>query len=134
MRRKFTSSINGAAAAAASLLVLAAACSDSQMPMAFCTAPASLAVEVTVTDSVSGLPLAEGASGLLHNNARTDTLFRQENSPLILLGGSHLGTYTLDLSRSGYAGWHKDGILVSKTGVCGNVIPVQLQARLQPVP
>lgn len=132
MKGNFRSARSAPAVATASLLMLAG-CSNGSMPLAYCTAPRSLAVEVTVTDSVSGLPLAQGASGLLHNSARTDTLYQVQGSALVMAGGSHLGTYSIDLSRAGYAGWHRGGIVVDQTGSCGNVMPVQLQARLAPV-
>ncbi|MDQ2767750.1 MAG: hypothetical protein M3Y30_11410 [Gemmatimonadota bacterium] len=96
----------------------------------YCAAPKPLAVEVAVRDSISGRAAADGASGTLVHAGITDTLFQRDS--LTLLGGSETGTYTVTIDRPGYLTWHASNIHVTVVGPCGNVIPVDLEAKLQP--
>jgi hypothetical protein len=103
-------------------------------PTGFCTAPAPIAVEVTVTDSVSGQALADSASGSVETAGVADSLHHITNSTTLLMGGTRLGNYTVTVSRPGYATWQRSNVSVTQTGPCGNVLPVALDALLQPVP
>jgi hypothetical protein len=115
------------------LTLLASACGSQQAaPTGFCTAPAPIAIEATVTDSVSGRPLADSALGLVQAGSYVDSLHHVSTSPALLFGGQRLGTYQVTISRTGYSPWQRSGISVTQTGPCGNVLPVQLNARLQP--
>jgi hypothetical protein len=116
------------------LLAFASACSGSMdNPVGYCLAPASIAIEADVTDSVSGLSRADSATGFVQSGSSTDTLWHSPPSSL-LYGGSKLGTYDVTITRPGYLVWTRSGVSVTRRGQCGNVIPVHLAARLQPSP
>jgi hypothetical protein len=110
-------------------LVLSSCGSDSQFPIGACAAPKSLAVEVTVRDSISGQAAADGAIGVLTGAAVDDTLAHADS--LTLLGGDKLGTYTVTIDRPGYLTWIASDVRVTDVGMCGNVVPVKLSAKLQ---
>jgi hypothetical protein len=115
-------------------LLLTAACGTEAQPVGYCTAPRSLAIEVAVTDSASGLARADSAVGSLQSGTYADSLHHSLGSSLLLSGGSELGTYEVSVSRPGYSAWNRIGVAVTQVGPCGNVEPVQLDARLQPAP
>ncbi|MDB4911181.1 MAG: hypothetical protein JWO39_2004 [Gemmatimonadetes bacterium] len=100
------------------------------VPVAYCTAPASLSVVIAVRDSTTGQPAADGALGTLVGAGVNDTLFQSDS--LTLSGGNQIGTYTVTIDRPGYLTWIMSNVRVTERGPCGNVIPVELSARLQP--
>ena len=104
-------------------------CSDSPVA-AYCTAPASLAVQVMVRDSTSGQAAATGATGTLVGAGTSDTLFHVDS--LTMVGGTQLGSYEITIDRPGYLTWRASNVRVTQKGPCGNVLPVDLSARLQP--
>jgi len=106
--------------------------SGSQGPTGGCLAPISLAVEVEVRDSISGQAAADGAIGVLTGAAVDDTLAQRDS--LTLVGGDNTGTYTVTIDKPGYLTWTASSVHVTKVGECGNVIPVDLSAKLQPTP
>jgi hypothetical protein len=122
----------GSVALCALLVVAALGCSEG--PNTACLATRSIAVELTVTDSLSNLGLADSSTGLLQAGTTVDSLEHVAGSSTLLLGGSQLGTYTVTVTRPGYATWSRAGIAVAQLSICGSVIPVQLAARLQPLP
>ena len=107
------------------------ACGSDITPVGYCTAAMSLAVVVTVRDSVSRQGAADGAIGTLVGEGVDDTLRNVDS--LTILGGDSLGTYVVTIDRPGYLTWTKSNVQVTKKGSCGNVIPVMLDANLQPV-
>ena len=116
----------------AALAGIASSCgSDAAGPIAECTAPVSLSVVVTVRDSVSGAAAADGTVGVLSGASVSDTLLRADS--LMLVGGDQLGTFSVKIDRPGYLTWTMSGVRVTQRGPCGNVIPAQLDAKLQPV-
>ncbi len=122
--------------AAIAALGVSAGCSSgtpSAPPLALCSAPQSIAVVVTVTDSVSGASIADGARGAVRAGTYLDSL-RRTAPPAILVGGSRLGIFVVTVEHDGYRVWTRGGVVVSQQGPCGNVIPVQLTARMQPLP
>jgi hypothetical protein len=115
----------------AALGCIASSCgSDSTPPVGFCAAPRSLSVIVSVRDSITGQAAAEGATGTLVGASVDDTLLEADS--LTLLGGDQTGTFTVRIDRPGYLTWSASGVHVTEVGPCGNVIPVQLSAKLQP--
>jgi hypothetical protein len=115
----------------AALLCIASSCSsDGTPPVGFCTAPASLSVIVTVRDSISGQAAADGSLGTLVGASVDDTLHQTDS--LTLLGGDQAGTFTVRIDRPGYLTWTASDVHVTEVGPCGNVIPVELSAKLQP--
>ena len=96
----------------------------------FCAAPRSEAVEVTVRDSISGQAAADGAIGTLVGGGVDDTLEHLDS--LKIRGGDQIGTFAVTIDRPGYLTWSASSVHVTEVGPCGNVIPVDLSARLQP--
>jgi len=118
------------AVAGAIVLLAGAACSNSSTsPRGFCLAPASVAIELGVRDSVSGAPLADSASGMVVTVSYEDSL-HHTGGDSVLFGGNQTGVYTVTVHHPSYADWVKSGVVVYRTGPCGNVIPVQLDALL----
>jgi hypothetical protein len=116
---------------AGAITALVSGCSaDSTQVIAQCTAVPSLAVEVAVRDSITGAPAALGDIGTLVGTGVDDTL--QNTDSLTLRGGGQLGTFTVTVNRPGYFPWTASNVMVTEKGVCGNVLPVELNARLQP--
>jgi hypothetical protein len=113
----------------AALAGLASGCGSST-PVGFCAAARSLSVIVTVRDSISGQAAADGAIGTLVGGSVDDTLFQTDS--LTLAGGDATGTFTVHVDRPGYLTWSASDVHVTQQGPCGNVIPVQLSAKLQP--
>lgn len=121
-------------AASASFLIACAACQSSTSPrIGECTAAQSTAIELDVRDSISGAGLADSATGSVITSSYQDSLHHVGNDS-ILWGGNQLGTYTVTVHHSSYADWIKSGVVVSREGSCGNVVPVQLTALLSRAP
>ena len=51
---------------------------------------------------------------------------------LRIRGGDQTGTFTVTIDRPGYLTWSASNVHVTEQGPCGNVIPVDLSAKLQP--
>jgi hypothetical protein len=112
-------------------LALIAACQNgSTSPIAYCTAPRSIAVLVIPLDSVTQASVATGAHGVVQSGAYVDSLHLSFDG--VLEGGDQLGTYEITLERPGYHDWIRTSVQVTRKGPCGNVIPVRLTALLQP--
>jgi len=90
-------------------------------------------MSVAVTDSVSGVSIADATLGVAQSGSHTDSLTFTSPPPL-RSGGSTLGAFTVTLDHTGYAQWRRDNVMVTQQGTCGNVIPVQVSARMQPQP
>ena len=114
----------------AALGCIVSSCGSGSTPTGFCAAPRSLSVIITVRDSVSGAAAAEGAIGTLVGASVDDTLLQADS--LTLLGGDRTGTFTARIDRPGYLTWTESDVRVTEVAPCGNVIPVQLSAKLQP--
>ena len=102
-------------------------------PTGRCLAPASIAVVIDVQDSLSGASIADSARGVAQAGAYLDSLWLTAPPPR-LIGGNRLGTYEVIVERAGYRQWTRGGVVVSRQGECGNVIPVQLTTLLQRTP
>jgi hypothetical protein len=122
------------AAILAAALGLLEGCNSGLPTTGECAAPNSIAIVLTVTDSVSGDSIADSASGTVTAGAYSDSLHHYLGFPALLAGGDQLGTYAVTVARPGYAPWGRTGVAVTHKGVCGNVEPVVLQARLHPSP
>jgi len=97
-------------------------------PVAYCTAPQSIAVLVTPLDSLSLLSVADSARGIVQSGTYTDSLRRSVG---VLTGGTRLGTYQVTVERPGYHLWIRSNVQVTRQGPCGNVEPERLTAYLQ---
>jgi len=103
----------------------------SSPPITYCAAQPSIAIEVNALDSISQLSVADSARGVVQSGSYLDSLHL---SGRVLLGGTKLGTYQVTVDRPGYREWVHANVHVTRESPCGNVIPVQLIALLQPVP
>ena len=112
--------------------IVASCNSDSSGPTGRCLSQGSIAVVITVRDSISGDAAADGALGILTGAGVDDTLINSD--ALTLLGGDKTGTYTVTIDKPGYLRWSASSVHVTEVGECGNVIPVDLTAKLQPAP
>jgi hypothetical protein len=119
---------------ALALAVTAGGACGSSVPIGYCAALPSIAVELTVRDSVSGTGVADSATGTVAAASYQDSLHHVQSSDSLLWGGEQLGTYTVTIHRPAYATWTKANVLVSRRAPCGNVIPVQLVALLVRTP
>lgn len=113
----------------AAVALLVGAC-NSQRLTAACTGIPSRAIVVAVRDSLSGAAAADNSLGTITMGGVVDTLVQSDS--LLLFGGTRLGTYDVKIERPGYLDWTLAGVHVTQLGSCGNVVPVQLSARLQP--
>jgi hypothetical protein len=109
-------------------LALIGCLNDSSGPNTFCAAPRSIAVQLNVSDSSSGVALADSATGTVVSGGYQDSL--HQVSTTTLWGGDRIGTYTVTVQRPAYRAWVMTHVAVSQKGPCGNVIPVDLVARL----
>jgi len=114
-------------------LALAACRSATMAPIGYCTAPASVSVIATVTDSVTGAAVGDSATGAIQDGTYRDSL-RFEPSTSELVAGTRVGTFTITINRPRYQTWIRTGVRVSQRGPCGNVIPLRIAAHLQSVP
>ena len=115
-------------------LLLATACGTDSPLVGFCAAPRSLAIEVAVTDSSSGLSVADSAAGSVQRGTQVDSLQHISPASALLVGGTELGTYDVAVTRPGYAPWSRPRVAVTQVGPCGDVVPVHLEALMQPAP
>jgi hypothetical protein len=113
------------------LVLIVGACQNGPTtpPVAYCTAPRSIAVLLTPLDSLTRVSVADSAHGIVQSGTYVDSLYLSFG---VLEGGAKLGTYQVTVERPGYRQWIRSNVQVSRQGPCGNVIPVQLTALLQP--
>lgn len=113
----------------AGTLWVAGSC-DSRRVIGQCAGVPSRAIVVAVRDSTTGAAIADGAFGTIQSGAKVDTLTLSDS--LLMFGGDRLGTYSVNIEHAGYDTWTRTGVAVTQLSSCGNVLPVQLTARLQP--
>jgi hypothetical protein len=117
----------------AAALSMAACSSDSAAPVASCAVAYTPSVLAHVTDSVTGVSLAETALGVIQDHTIVDTL-RYFGPPDEMAAGGKPGTYAVTITHAGYADWTRTNVIVTPTGYCNTVNTVTLQARLVPSP
>lgn len=123
-------------AAAALLAFLAAgACKSNTAPfVGFCMAPRSIAVMMTIVDSVTGAGIADSTTGVAISGSYQDSLHHFVEFDSLAWAGEDLGTYSVTIHRPLYADWNRGNIVVSQVGECRNVIPVLVTARMVRIP
>jgi hypothetical protein len=96
-------------------------------------------INVEVRDSITGLPAADGAVGLVRRGDFLDTLRLLVSAPsdststLILVSAPlQAGEYAVSVTKSGYAPWVATRVVLENESCAIN--SVVLQARLQPLP
>jgi len=100
-----------------------------------CTSEARASIIVWVRDSVSGAPIAAGATLVLQDGAFADSITAADHFPndwalQTMNSWERPGTYSVTVRRPGYADWSASNVVVSD-GRC-HVQTVVLTARLQP--
>ena len=108
--------------------------SSTSPPIGYCAAPRSIAVMLDVSDSLSGVGLADSAAGTASTGAYQDSLHHTALSPTSLWSGDQVGSYTVTVQHPAYRDWVMADVAVTQRGLCGNVIPVHLAARLVRAP
>ncbi len=101
------------------LLLLAALCSlpacnnpfDSSDPI-FCTMDIKPAIVVRIRDSVSKLPITEGATGYVREGSYLDSLRTYAGTGQA--ASERRGVYTVVVMNNGYQTWKKDGVRVRR--------------------
>jgi len=86
---------------------------------------------VGVSDSITGRPLADSATGTVHVLGASDSLHHWTPPDSVLYGDLGAGTYTVMVQRPGFLPWYKYNVAVA-AGNCGAPITTDLTARLQP--
>jgi hypothetical protein len=94
-------------------------------------------IVVAVIDSLTGIPLADSAQGLLHDGAFTDTLvpYGYDNAMVLrslAMRGERPGTYAVNVLRGGYRPWQRASVHVAVAGC--HTAQVTLTASLQRLP
>lgn len=94
-------------------------------------------VIVTISDSVTGTPLAEQAQGMVRDGEYVDSLrpFSWTKDMVMTsrgAAGGRPGTYEVTVVHPGYVPWTMRGVAVRR-GAC-HVGPVEVPARLQKLP
>lgn len=115
------------------LVVAAAAITGCDLPFTrACTTDFRYGVVVEVRDSVTGAPAAAGARLVVRDGAYADTSDQLPfTEPLMLqAAGERGGRYDLTVQKPDYRDWTRTGVRVWEDGC--HVIPVRLEARLQP--
>ena len=113
------------------VVLIVAACQNGPTtpPVGYCTAPRSIAVLLAALDSTTRASVADSAHGVVQSGTYVDSLRLSFD---VLEGGTKLGTYQVTVERPGYHQWIRTNVQVTQQGPCGNVIPVELTALLQP--
>jgi hypothetical protein len=95
-------------------------------------------INVEVRDSITGLPAAYGALGLVRRGAFIDTLRLLTSSPsdssstLMSSAPLEAGEYLVSVTKSGYTPWVVTSVVL-QNDLC-TINSIVLQARLQPLP
>ena len=89
------------------------------------------AVVVGVSDSITGKPVADSASGTVRTISANDSLRHWTPPDSVLYGDLGVGTYAVMVQRPGYLPWYRYNVVVA-AGNCGAPISTNLTARLQP--
>jgi hypothetical protein len=99
-----------------------------------CTDEAVSGLAVQVRDSLTGLPAGFGATVTARDGTYSETLeFAGIIDSTTFFGAfERPGRYTIDVTRAGYTPWQRSNVVVA-SGRC-HVIPVTVQAKLQPLP
>jgi len=120
--------------AAAAFGALACSSSDRCIPLPLSPGGPPVVYEppviVGVSDSVSGKPIADSASGTLYTSSASDSLRHWYPQDSVLAGDLGPGWFTVTVHHPGYLTWVRNNVIV-KTNVCGAAVTVYLTARLQ---
>jgi hypothetical protein len=96
-----------------------------------CTTEARPAITVEVLDSVTSVPVGEGATITATNGSSLYSAITYEDyAGPYQLAHEKAGEFRVTVEKSGYASWSRDGVRVTR-GEC-HVHTVQLTALLQP--
>lgn len=103
-----------------------------------CPTIAYPAFEISVVDSVTGLPAAEGAAGRIWRDGTVVDSLRTmpvhpDSLPRLMSSWVGTGTFTVTISKPGYHDWVATNVRVRRSGgECPGIRTVELEARLAP--
>ncbi len=110
--------------------LLAGACLDVTNPNP-CAPGGIYGLTLAVRDSVTGLPAAADASGVVRDGSYEEVLSGIFGNILHLVGAvERAGVYDITITKAGYQEWTRAGVSVV-AGVC-HVTPVVVDVLLQP--
>lgn len=113
------------------LFGLAAGCRESPNPGPVCTMIFVYGLSVEVRDAVTGAGIASGAVVVARDGSYSETLESGPADSVSVHGaGERAGTYTIIVTRPGYAAWTSPPVTVT-ADEC-HVHPEVVQARLAP--
>jgi hypothetical protein len=113
------------------LLALLTGCRDSTNASPVCTMIFVYGLSVEVRDAVTGAGIAAGAVVVARDGTYSETLESGPVDSVAVHGaGERAGTYTITVTRPGYAGWSSPPVTVT-ADQC-HVLPVLVTARLTP--
>jgi hypothetical protein len=118
-------------------LFVASCRQEPSSPGVICTQEERPGIVVAISDSVSGVPLADSAFGMVVDGTYSDSLrplfFTSDNQMTARSAASERpGRYQVALGRPGYRAWSRAGVVVVR-GVC-HVVTVELRANLVRAP
>ncbi len=103
-----------------------------------CPTYVSPAIVVEIRDARTGAPLANGATGAVHDGAYVDSLVPHGSTgpgieTLVSMSAAYgrAGTYDVEVNRAGYRSWTVAGVRVTRE-TCG-VRTRQVSASLEPL-
>lgn len=100
-----------------------------------CTDDIRPAVSVAVIDSVTRVPIADGADGVIRDGEYVDTLVPGFATTVLLeleAGYERPGIYSVEVAHEGYSDWQASEVM-APAGDC-HVQTARLTARLRPIP
>ena len=107
-----------------------------------CVLTVDPAIEVFITDSVTGEPRAGPARGVVEEGTYSDSLQRgkgnySSDGSIIWISRAaahgRVGSYSVRVVAAGYLDWQRTGVRALESGYCG-ITTVTLHARLVPAP
>jgi hypothetical protein len=113
------------------LLALLTGCRESPNPGPICTMIFAYGLSVEIRDAVTGAGIAAGAVAVARDGSYSETLEHAPIDSVAVHGaGERAGTYTITVTRPGYATWTSPPVPVT-ADQC-HVRPVLVRAQLSP--
>jgi len=99
-----------------------------------CPQSSRAALAITIVDSVTGLPVASGASVVVSDGSFQQTIAIPESPSTTTVGAAEdrPGSYSIVVTRPGYRDWTRSGVDVQSDGCLP--VTVAVTARLVPQP
>jgi hypothetical protein len=96
-----------------------------------CPAIVTPAIVVEIKDARTGVPIAQGAEGIVRDGVYADSLRPYQEMLSLQAAPERPGTYTAEVQRTGYQTWTISGVRAT-SGQCG-VRTATVKADLVPI-